>query len=66
MVEVVRTTFDIDEDVLRMVKTYAKARSLTLGDAVAELIRRGIHTRRPAAGERATARPVKEAESGSE
>jgi len=35
-----RTTFTLDDDAAELARTYAKARSLRLGKAVSELIRR--------------------------
>lgn len=35
-----RTTFTLDDDAAELAKTYARARSLRLGKAVSELIRR--------------------------
>lgn len=35
-----RTTFTLDDDAAALAQTYAKARSLRLGKAVSELIRR--------------------------
>jgi hypothetical protein len=35
-----RTTLSLDDDALRLVKRYAASRSLTLGEAVSELVRR--------------------------
>jgi hypothetical protein len=35
-----RTTFTLDNDAAELARTYAKARSLRLGQAVSELIRR--------------------------
>jgi hypothetical protein len=35
-----RTTFTLDDDAAALAQTYAKARSLRLGQAVSELIRR--------------------------
>lgn len=35
-----RTTFTLDDDAARLAQTYANARSLRLGKAVSELIRR--------------------------
>lgn len=35
-----RTTFTLDDDAAELAQTYAKARSLRLGQAVSELIRR--------------------------
>jgi hypothetical protein len=37
-----RTTLNIDDDVLLEAKRYAKARSLTLGKAVSELMCKGL------------------------
>jgi hypothetical protein len=40
----VRTTLNLDDDVLRQVKQYAGSRSVALGRAVSELVRRGLNT----------------------
>jgi len=40
----VRTTLNIEEDVLQEVKRYANARALSLGRAVSDLVRRGLST----------------------
>jgi hypothetical protein len=37
-----RTTIAIDDDILRSVKSYAEGRSISLGKAVTELVRRGL------------------------
>jgi hypothetical protein len=37
-----RTTINLDDDVLDVVKNYAEKRSLALGRAVSELVRRGL------------------------
>jgi hypothetical protein len=37
-----RTTLSLDDDVFQVVKTYAENRSLALGKAVSELVRRGL------------------------
>jgi hypothetical protein len=37
-----RTTISLDDDIFLLVKKYAKSRSLRLGKAVSELVRRGI------------------------
>ena len=42
-----RTTLNLDEDVLEKAKSYAEGRSLPLGTAVSELIRRGLTAKRP-------------------
>ena len=39
-----RTTLNLDDDVVRMVHEYARFRSLSLGTAVGELVRRGLTT----------------------
>ncbi len=37
-----RTTLNLDEDVMEQVKRYAYNRSVALGKAVSELVRRGL------------------------
>jgi len=37
-----RTTLNIDDDVLEILKSYAETRSVGLGKAASELVRRGI------------------------
>ena len=37
-----RTTINLDDDVLRDLKEYADSRSVALGKAVSELVRRGL------------------------
>ena len=37
-----RTTINLDEDVFQVVRSYAESRSLALGKAVSELVRRGL------------------------
>ncbi len=44
---VMRTTINLDDDVAGRVKEYAVSRSLPLGKAVSELVRRGFATPRP-------------------
>jgi Arc/MetJ family transcription regulator len=39
-----RTTINLDDDVLRDVKEYADHRSVALGKAVSDLVRRGLNT----------------------
>ena len=43
----VRTTISIDDDALRLAKQYAANRSLGLGKAISELLRRAFTTPRP-------------------
>jgi hypothetical protein len=38
-----RTTLTLDDDIVLKVKTYAENRSLALGKAVSELVRRGFN-----------------------
>jgi hypothetical protein len=38
----VRTTLSLDDDVFLVLKTYAENRSLAMGKAVSELVRRGL------------------------
>jgi hypothetical protein len=38
-----RTTLALDDDLVPHVKTYAESRELSLGKAVSELVRRGLH-----------------------
>ena len=39
----VRTTLSLDDDVFQVLKTYAENRSLSMGKAVSELVRRGLN-----------------------
>lgn len=39
-----RTTLNLEEDVLREAKRYADSRSMPLGKAVSDLVRRGLST----------------------
>ena len=43
----VRTTINVDDDVFPLIRGYARSRSLPLGKAVSELVRRGLAVRRP-------------------
>jgi hypothetical protein len=42
-----RTTINLDDDVASIVRQYAASRSLALGKAISELVRRGINATRP-------------------
>jgi hypothetical protein len=42
-----RTTPSLDDEVLRLLKGCAESRSLALGKAVSELVRRGLTAQRP-------------------
>jgi hypothetical protein len=44
----VRTTLALDDDVLELAARQAKARGLSLGKAVSELMRRGLNAPTPA------------------
>jgi len=37
-----RTTLSLDDDVFQVVRSYAESRSLALGKAVSELVRKGL------------------------
>ena len=39
-----RTTINLEDDVLQDVKKYADSRSVALGKAVSDLVRRGLNT----------------------
>jgi hypothetical protein len=38
-----RTTLSLDDDLISQVKTYAENRDISVGKAVSELVRRGLH-----------------------
>jgi hypothetical protein len=38
-----KTTLNIDDDVLEILRSYAKSRSISLGKAASELVRRGLN-----------------------
>jgi hypothetical protein len=38
-----RTTLSLDDDLVPQVKIYAESRDITVGKAVSELVRRGLH-----------------------
>ncbi len=42
MARCMRTTLNLDEDVLRAAKSYAQSRSMALGSAISALVRRGL------------------------
>lgn len=42
-----RTTLNLDDDVLEILKEYAENRSVALGKAASELVRRGVSTPTP-------------------
>jgi hypothetical protein len=42
-----RTTLNLDDDVIEMVRQYSEARSVALGKAVSELVRKGFTTPTP-------------------
>ena len=42
-----RTTINIEDELFPLVRAYADGRSISLGDAVSELVRHGLASRRP-------------------
>jgi hypothetical protein len=42
-----RTTLNLDDDVIEMVRQYSEARSVALGKAASELVRKGFTTPTP-------------------
>jgi hypothetical protein len=42
-----RTTFNVDDDALEILRNYAEERSLPMGKAVSELVRKGLAARTP-------------------
>lgn len=42
-----RTTLNLDDDVIEIVRQYSEARSLALGKAASELVRKGFSTPAP-------------------
>jgi hypothetical protein len=44
---IMRTTLNLDEDALEMVRQYSEARSVALGKAASELVRKGFATPTP-------------------
>lgn len=42
-----RTTLTLEDDVFRLVKRYAESRSLPLGTAVSDLVRKGFTVQHP-------------------
>ncbi|HOF64955.1 MAG TPA: hypothetical protein PLL54_11665 [Dermatophilaceae bacterium] len=42
-----RTTLELDDQVLAAARALARARGTSLGEAVSELARRGLHAQRP-------------------
>jgi hypothetical protein len=42
-----RTTLSLDDEVVRLLRRYAEDRSLGLGKAMSELVRRGLTAQRP-------------------
>ena len=45
--EIMRTTINLEDDVLEQVKRYAEDRSVSMGKAVSDLVRRGLASPRP-------------------
>ena len=42
-----RTTLNLDDEILRAVSKYAESRSLSLGKAASDLIRKGLNAKSP-------------------
>ena len=42
-----RTTLNLDDDVFAVVRDYADSRSIPIGRAVSQLVRKGLHTPTP-------------------
>lgn len=42
-----RTTLNLDDDALELLRQYSKTRSVALGKAASELVRKGFHTPTP-------------------
>ena len=42
-----RTTLNLDDDVMQMIREYSEARSLALGKAASELLRKGFSSPTP-------------------
>jgi hypothetical protein len=42
-----RTTLNLDDDVFEILKDYAESRSVALGKAASDLMRKGLSTRTP-------------------
>jgi len=40
-----RTTLSLDDDILQEIRAYAKSRDISIGRAVSDLVRRGVHER---------------------
>jgi len=43
----IRTTLNLDDDVFQVVRSYAESRSLPLGKAISELVRKGLASPTP-------------------
>ena len=53
-----RTTINIDEDLLRIARSLARARSISIGAIISELMRRGLEMQRQPAVDRKSGFPV--------
>ncbi|HJX95780.1 MAG TPA: hypothetical protein VJ324_09200 [Candidatus Acidoferrum sp.] len=40
-----RTTLSLDDDVFQEIRAYARSRDISIGKAVSDLVRRGLHAR---------------------
>ena len=53
-----RTTINIDEDLLRIARSLARARSISIGAIISELVRRGLEMQRQPGVDRKSGFPV--------
>ena len=59
MFSAMRTTLNIDGDVVQAARTIARSRSISLGQVVSELVRKGLEAeRRPVANDPGSGFPV--------
>lgn len=47
IIQGMRTTLNLDDDVLQLVRNYAESRSVAVGRAVSELVRKGLSAPTP-------------------
>jgi len=53
-----RTTINIDEDLLQIARSLARVRSISIGAIVSELVRRGLEMQRQSAMDRKSGFPI--------
>lgn len=54
----IRTTLNIDEDLLQAARSLARARSISMGEIISELLRKGLEIQRRPAMEQKSGFPV--------